>query len=87
MSRVSLAALFVIALAGCSTLEDALDYGRGPFDKSPATTSEAVLEGLHESSWGNSGRWGGESAEDQAEVANEAGETDEADEPDPPAQP
>jgi len=41
-----------------STVKDALDYGRGPFDQSPATGSEAALEGLHESSWGNSGKWG-----------------------------
>ena len=54
-----LLATICVALAGCNTARDVLDEGRGPFDKSPATTSQAALEGLHESSWGNSGRWGG----------------------------
>jgi YVTN family beta-propeller protein len=62
MTRLILLAIVVAGLTGCSTIEDALDYGRGPFDQSPVTTSEAALAGLHESSWGNSGRWGSDDA-------------------------
>jgi uncharacterized protein YceK len=78
--------LFVIAgllLAGCSTIESVLDSGRGPFDKSPATSNEAALEGLHESSWGNSGKWGGKKPpENDPEVA--VPEKTEANEDEPP---
>ncbi|MDJ0977957.1 MAG: hypothetical protein QNI87_05420 [Erythrobacter sp.] len=63
LARIALlTATAALCLTGCSAVQDALDYGRGPFDHSPATTSEAALEGLHESSWGNSGRWGGQGA-------------------------
>lgn len=66
-----------VASTSCSTLQDALDYGRGPFDKSPASTSEAALEGLHESSWGNSGKWGGkEPLEDPDDTRKEPGQAD-----------
>ncbi len=63
-------ALFAAALClgGCAAIQDAMDYGRGPFDQSPASGSEAALEGLHESSWGNSGKWGAKPAEEAEEV-------------------
>lgn len=38
-------------VTGCNTINDALDYGRGPFDASPAATSEAGLQGMREASW------------------------------------
>ena len=60
MARASFFLTLGFALSGCSTIEGVLDTGRGPFDRSPASASEAALEGLHESSWGNSGKWGGE---------------------------
>lgn len=49
----------LLACGGCTTLQDVVAYGQGPFDRSPAQTSTAALDGLHESSWGNSGKWGG----------------------------
>ena len=79
-------ALAAFALMGCSTidrwadagagaLDDAIDYGRGPFDESPAASSRAALAGLHEASWGNSGRWGSDAALKGARliVANKRG--------------
>ncbi|MEL6541548.1 MAG: hypothetical protein AAFP79_10645 [Pseudomonadota bacterium] len=75
-TRFLFASLSAVFLAGCSTVQGALDYGRGPFDQSPASTSEAALKGLHESSWGNSGKWG-------AKVPAEEGNVDPSKE-DPP---
>ena len=66
------------ALAGCSTVQSVLDEGRGPFGKSPASTSMAALEGLHESSWGNSGKWeareGLEADAEQGKAGTEPGD-------------
>ncbi|MEM9086954.1 MAG: hypothetical protein AAGB23_13625 [Pseudomonadota bacterium] len=60
LTSFALVAASALVLSACSTVQSVLDEGRGPFDQSPATTSKAALEGLHESSWGNSGKWGGE---------------------------
>lgn len=62
-------AIVTLALAGCSTVDDVIAYGKGPFDHGPIPRSETALEGLHESSWGNSGKWGQSEAEpgDEAE--------------------
>ena len=54
----SFLAVITLALGGCSTVEDVIAYGKGPFDHGPLPRSETALEGLHESSWGNSGKWG-----------------------------
>jgi len=84
--------LFLATLAGCAglqtTVKDALDYGRGPFDQSPAAGSGAALEGLHESSWGNSGKWGSQdpNADEEPDtqgLADQEGKRD-PDESDPP---
>lgn len=76
--KPSLSLLFgALAITGCSTIDDVVAYGKGPFDESPASSSRAALEGLHESSWGNSGKWGG-----QASDGDESSDTQ--DESDPP---
>lgn len=62
------AGLCAFALAGCSTVREAIAYGKGPFDQSPAATSAAALDGLHESSWGNSGKWGGAEPQEPEET-------------------
>ena len=69
LSLCALAAVTALALSACSTVQSVLDEGRGPFDQSPATTSEAALDGLHESSWGNSGKWGGQSPQEEPSPA------------------
>ncbi|MEM6584914.1 MAG: hypothetical protein AAF692_04100 [Pseudomonadota bacterium] len=63
-----------LALSGCSTVNDVIAYGKGPFDHGPIPRSETALEGLHESSWGNSGKWGKreEASEDSAPQTDEA---------------
>lgn len=55
-------ALATVALCSCSTVEDVVAYGKGRFDHGPIPRSETALEGLHESSWGNSGKWGAKEA-------------------------
>lgn len=72
---VTIAALVgvTLALGGCSTVDDVLAYGKGPFDHAPIPRSETALEGLHESSWGNSGKWGRQKA---GSVGAETGSVD-----------
>ncbi|MEO0643030.1 MAG: hypothetical protein AAFY47_06375 [Pseudomonadota bacterium] len=79
-SAALVSAVFALALGGCAMVQDALDYGRGPFDKSAVADNNDALEGLRESSWGNSGRW-----RDDAE-ASDADEAlkEEAQDPDAP---
>lgn len=63
-------AVALLALGACSTVQDVVAYGKGPFDHGPIPRSETALEGLHEASWGNSGKWGAKEApesEDQPE--------------------
>ena len=62
MIKTGVAALVPLALGACSTVEDVVAYGQGPFDHEPIPRSETALEGLHESSWGNSGKWGAKDA-------------------------
>jgi hypothetical protein len=62
--------LAALALAGCSTLDEVVAYGKGPFDHGPLPRSETALEGLHESSWGNSGKWGKSEAKDDSAGAS-----------------
>ena len=62
MIKSTTAALLFMALCACSTVEDVIAYGKGPFDHGPIPRSETALEGLHESSWGNSGKWGAKEA-------------------------
>ncbi len=64
---LSLAAL---ALTGCSTVDEVVAYGKGPFDHGPLPRSETALEGLHESSWGNSGKWGSREDSDESPVSS-----------------
>ena len=62
----------LLACGGCTTLQDVVAYGQGPFDRSPAPASTAALDGLHESSWGNSGKWGGPEPEEGAQPEPDA---------------
>ncbi|MEM7700321.1 MAG: hypothetical protein AAF251_00145 [Pseudomonadota bacterium] len=68
--RLFVASMLAVSSGGCSTVQDALDFGRGPFDESPASTSEAALKGLHEASWGNSGKWGAKESEEEERESN-----------------
>lgn len=58
MIRTLIVLVSIATLPACSTVEDVIAYGKGPFDHAPLPRSETALEGLHESSWGNSGKWG-----------------------------
>lgn len=62
MFKGTAVALVPLALGACSTVQDAIAFGKGPFDHGPIPRSETALEGLHESSWGNSGKWGAKEA-------------------------
>ena len=80
-------ALFLATAAlvpsGCSTVDEVIAYGKGPFDHGPIPRNETALEGLHESSWGNSGRWGKreEDGDTKAPMADEAPAEDSATKP------
>ena len=64
--------LTMLVLGACSTVEDVVAYGKGPFDHGPIPRSETALEGLHESSWGNSGKWGAKEAPEGEEQSEQA---------------
>ena len=87
MTRLFPFALAALALApACSTVDDVIAYGKGPFDHEPLPRSETALEGLHESSWGNSGKWG---AKDNGEETSQGAPQDAAHESpqEPPREP
>ena len=63
--------LTMLVLGACSAVEDVVAYGKGPFDHGPIPRSETALEGLHESSWGNSGKWGAKEASEGDEQSDQ----------------
>ncbi|MEM7690450.1 MAG: hypothetical protein AAF291_15655 [Pseudomonadota bacterium] len=87
LARLALLAAAAAGLAGCTTIQDVIAYGKGPFDHGPIPRSETALEGLHESSWGNSGKWGAKDSDEEATNEPSPGDEDGAPETEPVSDP